>query len=59
MESQPAYQEKGILDMGTFVEIQDLESCACTGDDDLAMALAYELSHQLIGSELMLANHYL
>lgn len=56
---EPAYQEKGNLDRGAFVDIQDLENCACTGEDGLAMGLVLELSHLLMTSYPMLASYYL
>ena len=54
-----AYQEKGSLDMGAFVEIQDLESCACTEEHGLAMSSVLEFSHLLIVLEMMLASYFL
>ena len=54
-----AYQEKGSLDMGAFVDIQDLENCACTEEHGLAMTLVLEFSHLLMVFELMLASQFL
>lgn len=50
MEGQPAYQEKGIHDMEAFAGMEENGS---------AMALAIELFHLSVASELMLANEYL
>lgn len=38
--------------MGAFVETRDLENCACTGEDGLAMALVLGLLHLLMVYEL-------
>lgn len=56
---EPAYQGKGNLDRGAFAEIQDLENCACTAEDGLAMGLVLELSHLLMTTYPMLVNYYL
>ena len=38
---------------------QDLESCACTEEDGLAMMLELEISHPLGMSAVELRRHYL
>lgn len=57
MKRESAYQDRGSLDEVAFVEIQDPENCG-TGEHGLAMALAFELFHLLMVSEL-LASCYL
>jgi len=60
MKKEPAYQDKGTLGMGTFVEMGgDPESCACTVEDGLARTLVFELFHLLMVFDPMLASYNL
>lgn len=59
MKKEPAYQDRGTLGMGAFVEMDDPESCACTVVDGLARTLIFELFHLLMVFDLMPASYNL
>jgi len=53
MKEEPAYQDRGTLGMGAFVEMHDPESFECTEVHGLARTLAFELFPLLMVFDLV------